>query len=46
MKKIHLGKYMTTLSTTQETFTVDKAIIKSLIFQQAGSIEKAIISSL
>lgn len=43
MKKIHLGKYMTTLSTTQETFTVDKAIIKSLIFQQAGSIEKAII---
>lgn len=32
---------MTELSTTQETFTVDKAIIKSLIFQQAGSIEKA-----
>jgi hypothetical protein len=32
---------MSALSTTQETFTVDKAIIKSLIFQQAGSIEKA-----
>lgn len=36
-----LGENMTELSTTQETFTVDKAIIKSLIFQQAGSIEKA-----
>lgn len=32
---------MKQVSTTQETFTVDKAIIKSLIFQQAGSIEKA-----
>tara|TARA_B100000508_G_scaffold139407_1_gene137412 strand:- start:77454 stop:79223 length:1770 start_codon:yes stop_codon:yes gene_type:complete len=34
---------MNQVSTTQETFTVDKAIIKSLIFQQAGSVERSIL---
>jgi hypothetical protein len=34
---------MTQISETQEVFTVDTAIIRSLIFQQAGSIEKACI---
>lgn len=34
---------MSHISNTQEVFTVDTAIIRSLIFQQAGSIEKACI---